>query len=74
MLSIYPACFYHDEDGYSVVFPDSNYLSTCGKTLEEAVAMSVDCLAGYLYALQHDGEPVPEHGFGGCRFICEKAF
>lgn len=59
MLSIYPACFYHDEDGYSVIFPDLNYLSTCGKTLEEAVAMSVDCLAGYLYALQNDGEPVP---------------
>lgn len=49
MLSIYPACFFHDEDGYSVVFPDLNWLSTCGDTLEEAMHMAVDCLAGYLY-------------------------
>ncbi len=57
MLSVYPACFYKEkEGGYSVIFPDLNHLSTCGETLEEAVAMAVDCLAGYLYTLQKDGE------------------
>ena len=50
MLSIYPACFFKEDNGrYSVVFPDLNWLSTQGDTLEEAVEMSVDCLAGYLY-------------------------
>lgn len=59
MLSIYPACFFHNEDGYSIIFPDLNWLSTCGATLEEAMRMAVDCLAGYLYEAQIDGEEIP---------------
>lgn len=60
MLSAYPACFFKEEDGYSVIFPDLNHLATCGDTLEEALAMAIDCLAGYLYTCQKDGESVPE--------------
>lgn len=59
MLSAYPACFIREENGYSVVFPDLNHLATCGDTLEEAFTMAVDCLAGYLYWLQKDGEVAP---------------
>ena len=59
MVSAYPACFFKEKNGYSVVFPDLNYLSTCGATLEEAFAMAVDCLAGYLYCLQQDEEDSP---------------
>lgn len=59
MLSMYPACFYKEEEGYSVVFPDLNYLATQGDSFEEAMEMAVDCLAGYLYTAQRDGEPVP---------------
>lgn len=59
MLSVYPACFYKDEDGYSVIFPDLNWLSTCGDTLEEAMNMAVDCLAGYLYLSQKEGADIP---------------
>lgn len=59
MLSAYPACFIKEETGYSVVFPDLNHLSTCGDTLDEALSMAVDCLAGYLHLLQQDGEAVP---------------
>ncbi len=59
MLSAYPACFFKEENGYSVIFPDLNYLSTCGATLDEALSMSVDCLAGYLYRLEKDGENAP---------------
>lgn len=33
MLSIYPAIFYKEKNGYSVIFPDFNYLSTCGENL-----------------------------------------
>ena len=60
MVSAYPACFIKEEKGYSVIFPDLNYLGTCGASVEEAFAMAVDCLAGYLYWLQQDDENVPE--------------
>ncbi len=59
MLSIYPACFFKEDSGYSVVFPDLNWLATCGKTETEAMSMAVDCLAGYLYTLKQDGEHAP---------------
>lgn len=59
MLSAYPACFFKEENGYSVIFPDLNYLTTCGETLEMALSMAVDCLAGYLYRLKRDSEAAP---------------
>lgn len=59
MLSMYPACFFHEEDGYSVVFPDLNWLATQGDTFEEAMEMAIDCLAGYLHTCQIDGDAVP---------------
>ena len=59
MLMSYPACFYKDENGYSVIFPDLNNSATCGDTLDEAMAMAIDCLAGYLYTLQKEDEPIP---------------
>ena len=55
MVSAYPACFFKEETGYTVVFPDLNWLSTCGETLEEAFAMAIDCLAGYLYTCEKRG-------------------
>lgn len=60
MLSMYPACFYKEDDGYSVVFPDLNYLATQGDSFEDAMEMAVECLASYLYTAQRDGEAVPE--------------
>lgn len=60
MLSAYPACFIKEDNGYSVIFPDLDNLATCGHTLDEALTMAVDCLAGYLHWLQKDGETVPE--------------
>lgn len=60
MLSIYPACFYKEkEGGYSVIFPDLNHLATCGDTLENAVEMAIDCLAGYLYDAKLENEKIP---------------
>ena len=59
MLSIYPACFYKEKNGYSVIFPDLNHLATCGDTLDEAVEMAVDCLAVYLYTAKEDRIEVP---------------
>lgn len=60
MLSIYPACFFKEDTGYSVVFPDLNHLATCGDTLEEAIEMAVDCLAGYLYTLKKEHQEAPK--------------
>ncbi len=59
MLSMYPACFYKEDDGYSVIFPGLNYLSTQGDSFEDAMEMAVECLASYLYIAQRDGEDVP---------------
>jgi len=59
MLSAYPACFFKEDTGYSVIFPDLNDLATCGETLDEAISMATDCLAGYLYWLDKDGEAAP---------------
>lgn len=59
MLSMYPACFYKEEDGYSVIFPDLNYLATQGDSLEDAMEMAVECLAGYLHTCQKDGDAIP---------------
>lgn len=60
MLSIYPACFFKEDTGYSVVFPDLNHLATCGDTLDEAIGMAVDCLAGYLYTLKKEHQEAPK--------------
>lgn len=59
MLSMYPACFYKEADGYSVIFPDLDFLATQGETFEEAMEMAVDCLAGYLYTAQQSGDKIP---------------
>ena len=59
MLSMYPACFYKEDNGYSVIFPDLNYLATQGDSLEDSMEMAVECLAGYLYSCKADGEKLP---------------
>lgn len=58
MLCAYPACFIKEETGYSVLFPDLG-TATCGETLDEAMRMAVDCLAGVLYLMKKDGEKIP---------------
>ena len=61
MLSIYPACFFHEKnDSYSVIFPDLNWLATQGDTFQEAMEMAVDCLAGYLHTCKMDGDTIPK--------------
>ena len=60
MFASYPACFFKDEIGYSVVFPDLDYLATQGAELEAAISMAMDCLAGHIYILEKEGKPIPE--------------
>ena len=60
LLSLYPAIFYKERDGsYSVVFPDLNHLATDGENFSEAMEMAIDCLAGYIFSAQQDGEEIP---------------
>ena len=59
MLSAYPACFFKEDNRYSVIFPDLNNLATYGDSFDDALVMAVDCLASYLYWLQQDGETAP---------------
>jgi predicted RNase H-like HicB family nuclease len=64
MLSAYPACFYKEKSGgYSVIFPDLDYLATCGDDLNGVLAMAVDCLAGYLYSAEKDGDLIREPSY-----------
>lgn len=59
MLSAYPACFFEEKNGaYSVIFPDLE-LATCGDNLNQALEMSMDCLAGFLYTAKQSGDTVP---------------
>lgn len=60
MLTMYPACFFKEDTGYSVIFPDLNYLSTCGNDFNEAMSMAVDCLAGYIRWCREDGDIIPK--------------
>lgn len=56
MVSAYPACFYEEhEGGYSVIFPDLNHLATQGDDLNEALAMAINCLAGYINTAKAEG-------------------
>lgn len=59
MLTMYPACFFKEESGYSVIFPDLNWLSTCGDTLSSSIEAATDCLAGYLYISLKTEEDIP---------------
>lgn len=60
MISMYPACFFEEEDGqYSVVFPDLNWLSTSGADQNEAYEKAMECLAGYLYSNRREGVQTP---------------
>ena len=47
---VYPAVFTPEEDGkYSVFFPDLDGCYTCGDDLQDAIVMTEDVLALYLY-------------------------
>ncbi|MDO5116815.1 MAG: type II toxin-antitoxin system HicB family antitoxin [Synergistaceae bacterium] len=59
MLSAYPACFIKEDNGYSVIFPDLGGLATCGDSLDDAFAMAIDCLAGYLHSCKIEGGEIP---------------
>ena len=59
MKVIYPVLFYEEENGYSVFVPDLDSATTCGETLEEALYMSEDLIAGIILDKIEEGEKIP---------------
>ena len=60
MKAIYPVLFYEEkENGYSVFVPDLNNVSTCGDTLEEAMSMAEDLIAGVVLDEMENGNKIP---------------
>jgi len=49
-----------EEGGYIVTVPALPGLITEGDTFEEAKAMAIDAIKGYLEALVKDGKPIPK--------------
>ena len=62
MLSIYPAYFLKDEQGYSVIFPDWDDAASFGKNFNEAMEMAIDCLAGLIFARKLENANLPKPG------------
>jgi predicted RNase H-like HicB family nuclease len=59
MVCIYPACFYPDTDGTTVIFPDLPGCTTFGRTLDEAFQMADEAACGWIYGEIERGEPIP---------------
>lgn len=61
MKVIYPVLFYEEkENGYSVFVPDLENFSTCGTTLEEAMYMAEDLIAGVVLDKIEEGNKIPK--------------
>lgn len=61
MKVIYPVLFYEEkEGGYSVFVPDFENTSTCGNTLEDAMYMAEDLIAGLVLDRIEEGEKIPK--------------
>ncbi|MGI5905792.1 MAG: type II toxin-antitoxin system HicB family antitoxin [Candidatus Pararuminococcus gallinarum] len=59
MTLAYAACFYPEEQGYSVIVPDFN-AATQGDDLKEAVYMTEDLIAGLILTAIEDGKSFPK--------------
>ena len=66
MKVIYPVLFYEEKEwGYSVFVPDlqkalNTSASTCGNTLEEAMTMAEDLIAGLVLDEMEEGNKIPK--------------
>lgn len=61
MKVIYPVLFYEEkEGGYSVFVPDLKNMATCGSTLEEAMAMAEDLIAGIVLDEMEEKNKIPK--------------
>ena len=61
MRVVYPVLFYEENDNeYSIFVPDLDNISTCANTLDEAIYMTQDLIAGVLLETMENGEKIPK--------------
>lgn len=61
MKVIYPVLFYEEkEGGYSVFVPDLQNSSTCGESLEDAMSMAEDLIAGIVLDEMEERKHIPQ--------------
>ena len=60
MKLVFPACFYKEESGYSVVIPDLLGCCTQGENLEDAIQMAEDAALGWLLTALEENEEIPQ--------------
>lgn len=61
MKVIYPVLFYEEKKGgYSVFVPDLQNKTTCGDTLEEAMSMAEDLIAGIVLDEMEENNKIPK--------------
>ncbi len=61
MKVIYPVLFYEEKEGrYSVFVPDLQNNTTCGDTLEEAMSMAEDLIAGIVLDEMEENNKIPQ--------------
>jgi predicted RNase H-like HicB family nuclease len=58
-MAVYYAGFIPVDGSYAVLFPDLPGCNSQGSTLEEAVFMAAEALAGHLGAMADDGDELP---------------
>ncbi len=59
MKLVYPACFYPNGDGYTVIFPDLPGCVTEGETLSRAMEMAEDAASGWLFVEIEENKKLP---------------
>lgn len=60
MKLVYPACFYEEENGYSVEIPDLLGCCTQGNNLQQAIEMAQDAALGWILTSIEDNEEIPQ--------------
>ena len=61
MKVIYPVLFYEEDDNqYSIFVPDLDNVSTCAKSLEDAMHMTEELIASTILDKMEEGEKVPK--------------
>ena len=59
MTLAYAACFYPEEEGYSVIVPDFD-AATQGDDIKEAIYMTEDLIAGLILTAIEEGKSFPQ--------------
>lgn len=59
MTFAYAACFYPEEEGYSIIVPDFN-AATQGDDIKDAIYMTEDLIAGLILSAIEEGKSFPK--------------